>query len=156
MKHIKIFHACETKRRLCLCQREKTRILFLYNLHIHGRISSSGRKRIISRGRRTVSGFWVTSALRGVFHWDINISQIWFDTLLKLYRFLTQHKVLKMFSCAGGFTCSHADCSSGFFVLRLLCCLQVFQRLLRWGRCLCWHHHGEEASSSEKTHYASA
>uniref|UniRef100_A0A3B4GIQ0 Dendritic cell-specific transmembrane protein-like domain-containing protein n=1 Tax=Pundamilia nyererei TaxID=303518 RepID=A0A3B4GIQ0_9CICH len=38
-------------------KREKTRILFLYNLHIHGRISSSGRKRIISRGQRTVSGF---------------------------------------------------------------------------------------------------
>ncbi|CAI5661565.1 unnamed protein product [Oreochromis niloticus] len=65
-------------------KREKTRILFLYNLHIHGRISSSGRKRIISRGQST-----------------------------------------------------------------------VFQRLLRWGHCLCWRHHGQEASSSDKTHYAS-
>ncbi|XP_031582790.1 E3 ubiquitin-protein ligase DCST1 isoform X2 [Oreochromis aureus] len=65
-------------------KREKTRILFLYNLHIHGRISSSDRKRIISRGQST-----------------------------------------------------------------------VFQRLLRWGHCLCWHHHGQEASSSDKTHYAS-
>lgn len=128
MKHKKSFYACKTKRRLCLSVRGRRRgsCSFTTCTFTDGFPAAAGNASSAEDRAQWVA-FWLTSRFLPVkprftevrsqrcfslgHKNSTNISQIWLDTVLKLYRFLTQHKLLKMFSCPGGFTSAAAKFS---------------------------------------------